>query len=134
MNENKSHVKAAISSEKNFGIVFAIVFILIALYPLILGLSVRLWSLIVSLIFFVFAFTYPNIFIIPNKLWHKFGLLLGGIIAPVIMALVYIIIFIPIGLTFKIRRKDLLNEKLDKKSKSYWIIRKEPVGSMKNQF
>ena len=134
MNENKGNVKISVPSEKSFGIVFAVIFILIAFYPIVYGNTLRLWSLIISLIFLVLAFAYPKILRVPNRLWHKLGLLLGGLIAPIIMALVYILAIIPFGIFFKILRKDLLNEKLNKNLKSYWIKRKDTVGSMKNQF
>jgi len=71
---------------------------------------------------------------LPNKLWFKFGMLLGSIIAPVVMALVYFITVVPTGLIMRLLGKDLLKQKLDKNAKSYWIKRSEPIGSMKNQF
>ena len=80
------------------------------------------------------AFVAPQILVLPNKLWFKFGILLGSIIAPVIMALVYFITVLPTGLIMPFLGKDLLKLKLDKNAKSYWIERKEPMGSMKNQF
>ena len=70
----------------------------------------------------------------PNKLWFKFGLLLGSIVAPIVMALIYFVTILPTGLIMRLLGKDLLKPKLDKNAKSYWIERTEPVGSMKNQF
>jgi hypothetical protein len=134
MIEISSHVSTEQSSEKSFGVVFSIVFLLVALYPLIASAELRIWALVVSIIFFLLAFLAPKILALPNKLWFKFGILLGSIIAPVIMALVYFITVLPTGLIMRFLGKDLLKLKLNKNAKSYWIERKEPMGSMKNQF
>ena len=121
-------------SEKSFGIVFSIVFLIIALYPLLNSQDIRIWAIIISAIFIFLGFIYPKTLILPNKLWFKFGLLLGAIVAPIIMVLVYFITVLPTGLIMRLLGKDLLKQKLDKKINSYWIIRDEPLGSMKNQF
>ena len=121
-------------SEKSFGIVFAIVFLFVALFPLTNSEDIRLWAIIISAIFLLLSFVAPKLLSLPNKLWFKFGLLLGSIIAPVVMALVYIATVIPTGLIMRLLGKDLLKQKLDKQAKSYWIERKDLVGSMKNQF
>ena len=71
---------------------------------------------------------------LPNKLWLKFGLLLGSIVAPIVMSFVYFVTVVPTGLIMRLLGKDLLTQKLDKNAKSYWIERSEPMGSMKNQF
>ena len=76
----------------------------------------------------------PRVLILPNKIWFKFGMLLGSIIAPIVMALVYFITVLPTGFIMHLLGKDLLKQKLDKSAKSYWIERTEPIGSMKNQF
>jgi hypothetical protein len=134
MTEISRYVSTEQSSEKSFGVVFSIVFLLVALYPLIASAELRIWALVVSIIFFLLAFLAPKILALPNKLWFKFGILLGSIIAPVIMALVYFITVLPTGLIMRFLGKDLLKLKLNKNAKSYWIERKEPMGSMKNQF
>lgn len=121
-------------SEKGFGIIFAIVFSVIGLYPLLAGEGVRLWSLVVALVFFVLAYLAPKTLSVPNKLWFKLGMALGAIVAPIVMALVYIIAVTPTGLIVRLCGKDLLRQKLDKNAKSYWIERDQPVGSMKDQF
>ena len=129
-----SHISNEQSSEKSFGIVFSIVFLIFALYPLINSEGVRIWALIVSTIFFLIVFVAPKVLVLPNKLWFKFGLLLGSIVAPIVMSLVYFVTVVPTGLIMRILGRDLLTQKLDKNAKSYWIERKEPMGSMKNQF
>ncbi|MDA9029408.1 SxtJ family membrane protein [Candidatus Pseudothioglobus singularis] len=134
MSRTSSNLPVEESSPKSFGIVFSIVFLIVSLYPLTNFKSISIWALIVSIIFLLLAFLAPKILTLPNKLWFKFGVLLGSIIAPIVMAFVYFTTVLPIGLILRLLGKDILNQKLDKKSKSYWIERKEPIGSMKNQF
>ena len=134
MSEIASHVSTEQSSEKSFGVVFSIVFLIVALYPLINSEGLRIWALVVSIIFFLLAFLAPKILVLPNKLWFKFGLLIGSIVAPIVMAFVYFVTVLPTGLIMRLLGKDLLKQKLDKNAKSYWIERKQPMGSMKNQF
>ena len=134
MSEKNSYIQTEQSSEKSFGVVFSIVFLIVALYPLINSESLRIWALVVSIIFFLLAFLAPKILVLPNKLWFKFGLLIGSIVAPIVITLVYFVTVVPTGLIMRLLGKDLLKQKLDKNAKSYWIERKEPMGSMKNQF
>ena len=134
MTEISRHVSTEQSSEKSFGVVFSIVFLIVALYPLINSEGLRIWALVVSIIFFLLAFLAPKILVLPNKLWFKFGLLIGSIVAPIVMAFVYFVTVLPIGLIMRLLGKDLLKQKLDKNAKSYWVKRSEPMGSMKNQF
>ena len=134
MSEYKLYIEVESGSEKNFGIVFAVVFLLISLYPLVDNKDVHLWSLIISLIFFLLAYVDPKVLSVPNKLWFKLGMALGAVVAPVVMALVYFSTVVPIGLIMRLMGKDLLRQKLDKNTKSYWIERNEPMGSMKDQF
>ena len=134
MSKIASHVSTEQSSPKSFGVVFSCVFLIIALYPLITSEGLRIWALVVSIIFFLLAFLAPKILVLPNKLWFKFGLLIGSIVAPIVMALVYFVTVLPTGFIMRLLGKDLLKQKLDKNAKSYWIERKEPMGSMKNQF
>ena len=87
-----------------------------------------------SVIFLLLAYIAPKTLSILNKLWFKFGMLLGSIIAPIVMMLVYFVAVLPTGLIARFLSKDLLRQKLDKNAKSYWIERTKPMGSMKNQF
>ncbi len=121
-------------SEKGSGITFAVIFIIIGLYPLISNGSIYWWSLIIASILIILAFFTPGILSTPNRLWFEFGIMLGNIIAPIIMALVYVMTVIPTGLFVRMAKKDLLLQKLDKNAKSYWIERKDPVNTMKDQF
>ena len=134
MSEHKSYIEVKGGSEKSFGIAFAVVFMLVSLYPLISDKGVRLLPLIIALIFFVLAYVAPSILSVPNKLWFKLGMALGAVVAPVVMALVYFTTVVPIGLIIGLMGKDLLRQKLDKNAKSYWIKRSQPISSMRNQF
>ena len=121
------------SSNRSFGIVFFVVFLLVALYPLFNNEDIRIWSLLVSSIFLIFGLKNSQILTPLNKLWFKFGLLLGKIISPLVMALIFFVVVTPIGLGMRILRKDLLKLKYNK-NKSYWIEKKGPKSKMKNQF
>ncbi len=134
MFEFTSHVPTKQSSPKSFGIVFSIVFLIVALYPLTKSEDFHVWALVMSVIFLLLAYIAPKTLSILNKLWFKFGMLLGSIIAPIVMMLVYFVAVLPTGLIARFLSKDLLRQKLDKNAKSYWIERTKPMGSMKNQF
>ena len=124
--------KIKVSSNKSFGIVFFIFFIAVALYPLLNNEEYRLWALIISLVFLFLGLVNSSILTPLNLLWFKFGMLLGRIVSPIIMALVFFGVVTPTGLLMKFFQKDLL--KLKKKdNKSYWIERKTK-SEMKNQF
>jgi len=120
-------------SNKNFGIVFCIVFLIVALYPLVDKNEIRFWSLIISLIFFILGLTNSRILSPLNILWYNFGLLLGKIVSPIVMSLIFFLVVTPTGLIMKLLRKDLLNLKKNNKS-TYWIKKNNENNSMKNQF
>ena len=122
------------TSVKSFGILFFIVFLLIGLWPKISGEELRLWSVITSFIFLILGLINSKILIPLNKYWIKLGELLGKIIAPIVMMIIYFAIVTPIALLLKIFKKDILKLKLDKKVDSYWIQKEKDLGPMKNQF
>ena len=122
-----------IGSNRSFGIVFFIVFSLIAVYPLINNGELRIWSLILSLVFLILGLLNSKILYPLNKIWFKFGLLLGKLVSPLIMAIIFFLVVTPIGILMRILNKDLLNLKFNK-SKSYWIEKNEQKSKMKNQF
>jgi hypothetical protein len=134
VSEFKSHAEVKMGSERGFGIIFAIVFLIVGVYPLSNAENLRLWALAVALVLLLMAFLAPKALTIPNKLWFKFGIALGSIIAPIVMALLYFVSVAPIGLILRAMGKDLLRQKMDKDAPTYWINRDEPVGSMKDQF
>tara|TARA_Y100000992_G_C21120967_1_gene421851 strand:+ start:92 stop:472 length:381 start_codon:yes stop_codon:yes gene_type:complete len=121
-------------SVKSFGILFFIVFLIIGFWPKISGEEIRLWSIIISLIFLILGLINSKILIPLNKYWIKLGELLGKIIAPIVMMIIYFVIVTPIALLLKIFKKDILKLKLDKKVYSYWIQKEKDLGPMKNQF
>ena len=122
-----------ISSNRSFGIVFFVVFLLIALYPLTYGGEVRIWSLIISIIFLILGLLNSKILAPLNKIWFKFGILLGKIVSPLIMGIIFFLVVTPIGFLMRLLGKDLLNLKYNK-NKSYWIEKNGPKSKMKNQF
>jgi hypothetical protein len=123
-----------ISKKSNivFGILFFIFFIIIGFYPLISNGPIKIWSVIVSLAFLIITIIKPNLFTFLNKLLVKLGFLLGKIISPIVMGLVFFFVVTPIGILVIIFKKDVMG--LQRGAPSYWITRKENVQSMKKQF
>ena len=122
------------TSVKSFGILFFLVFLIIGFWPKIAGDEIRLWSIIISIIFLVLGLINSKVLVPLNKYWIKLGEFLGKIIAPIVMLIIYFVIVTPIGLLLKIFQKDILNVKSDKNLNSYWIERDKDLGPMKNQF
>ncbi len=122
------------SSEKSFGILFGIVFLLISLWPLFSSNNLRLWALTISLIFFIITFLKPEILKPLNSIWIKFGEILGKVVAPIVMGIVFFVVLTPISLIVRAFGKDLLGLKITDKKNSYWIRRKKDVGTMDKQF
>ena len=126
--------KIKVSSNKSFGLVFFIVFLIIAIWPLMYADPIRIWSVVVSLVFLILGLLDSKLLIPLNLLWFKFGNMLGAVIAPIAMAVVFFLVITPIGFIMKIVRIDSLNKKYDKKRKTYWIKRNLPINTMKRQF
>ena len=122
-----------ISSNRNFGIVFFIVFLVIATYPLINYGEIRQWSLILSLFFLILGLINSKILTPLNKLWFKFGIFLGIIISPLVMGIIFFFVVTPIGFIMRLLSKDILNLKFNNEN-SYWIKKTGPISKMKNQF
>ena len=131
MFNNNNKIKPG--SNKSFGIVFFIVFFIIALYPLIYKEELRIWSLVVSIIFLILGLINSKILSPLNKIWFKFGLFLGRIISPLIMGMIFFFVVTPIGYLMRLIGKDLLNLKYND-NKTYWIEKNDPKSKMKNQF
>ncbi len=125
--------KIKLSSNRSFGIVFFIFFLLVALYPLLNNEEIRLWSLIISFLFLFLGIFNSKILTPLNKIWFKFGIFLGKIVSPVVMGAIFFFVVTPTGLLMKLFKKDILNLKLNNK-KSYWIEKTEPKSKMRNQF
>ena len=126
--------KIKISSNRNFGLVFFIIFLIVSLWPLTYEGPIRIWTVIISLVFLILGLMNSKLLTPLNKLWFKFGMILGAIVAPVVMGVVFFLVVTPIGLVMKIMGRDLLNKKYDKKKRTYWIKRDTSIGTMKRQF
>ena len=122
------------SCNRSFGLLFFVVFLILGLWPLKNSLDLNLYLISISAVFLILGVTNSKILSPLNKLWIKFGEILGMIIAPLVMALVYFIVLTPVSLIVRIFGKDLLGLKFLKKKDSYWINRKKKRLSMKKQF
>ena len=130
----KENVKIKISSEKSFGIIFSIFFFILSIYPIFIQKNFNYIFFIISTILILASYFYSSLLKYPNFLWFKFGELIGKVISPIVMLLIYLIVFFPIGLLYKILNKDLLGLKIDKNKHSYWSNKKIIKTYMKNQF
>ena len=125
--------KVKIGSNKSFGIVFFIFFLIVGTYPIFFQGELRIWSLIVSIIFLLLGIINSRFLTPLNLLWFKFGMLLGRIVSPIVMGLVFFLVVTPTGMIMRILNKDLLRLK-KKNIKTYWIERSSIKSDMKNQF
>ena len=121
-------------SNRNFGIVFFVVFLILGLWPLKSEGEINILLIIISFIFLFLAIIRSKFLTPLNKLWFKFGIKLGAIVAPIVMGIVFFLVVTPIGIIMKIIGSDLLNKKINKNSKTYWLDRKKPSNTMKRQF
>ena len=125
--------KIKVSSNKSFGIVFSIFFLLISVYPLLNSDPIYYWSLFISFIFLVLGLMNSKILSPLNLLWFKFGILIGKIVSPVVMSIIFFLVVTPISILLKIFGKDVLNLKFNN-NKTYWIEKNGPKSNMKKQF
>ena len=125
--------KIKLPSNRNFGIVFSVVFLIISLWPLLSQNDVRIWSLVISGIFLILGLINSKLLLPLNKIWFKFGILLGNFIAPIVMGIVYFMVVTPTGLIMRLLGKDLLNLKKNNKD-TYWIDKDNSNNDLKNQF
>ena len=121
------------SSNRSFGIVFFLLFLIIGMYPIFNSNDLRLWSIILSLVFLILGLKNSKILTPLNRIWFKFGIILGKIFSPIVMGAIFFLIVTPIGVIMRLLRKDILNLKFNKKD-TYWIEKKGPKSIMKNQF
>ena len=128
----KSKIKAG--SNRNFGMVFFIVFLILGFWPITDGREIRIWLVVISLVFLILGMMKSKLLTPLNQLWFKLGMMLGAIVAPIVMGAVFFLVVTPIGIVMRIMGKDLINKKHDKKKETYWITRKTSIGSMKRQF
>ena len=122
-----------IGSNRSFGVVFFVVFLLIGLWPILKGNELRIWAIVISLIFLILGILNSKILTPFNKVWFRFGIFLGNFVSPIIMGIVFFLVVTPTGLIMKLFRKDLINLRKNNSS-TYWIEKKDIKSSMKNQF
>ena len=122
------------SSNRNFGIVFFFVFLIISLWPVANDNALRIWSIFLAITFLILGLMNSKLLTPLNILWFKFGMFLGFVVAPIVMGIIFFLVVTPIGLLMNIMGKDLLNKRYSKKKESYWIERDKPIGTMKQQF
>ena len=129
MNKNKIEM----SSNKSFGLVFSVVFLIISLFPLFKDGNIRIWAIVIAITFFILGLLNSKILSPLNKIWFKFGILLGNFVSPLIMGIVFFVVVTPTSLMMRMFGKNLLGlKKINKKS--YWIERPNIKSKMKNQF
>lgn len=125
------------SSNRSFGLVFAVVFLMIAAWPMLDGRALRWWAVVIAATFALLAVRYPSVLTLPNRWWTKFGLLLGKVVSPIALGLLFFGVITPLGAVMRLTGKDPLRLQLDRKTDSYWILRDPPgppPASMTNQF
>ena len=128
----KQEIKINKKNNITFGILFFVFFLIIGLYPLVSVGVIRIWSVVLSLVFLTITIIRPNLFTFLNRSWIQFGILLGKIISPIIMGLVFFFVVTPIGILVRILKKDVMG--LKRGASSYWIDREDKLQSMKKQF
>jgi len=121
------------TTNKNFGIVFFIFFLILSIYPILNNKILNFWFLFISLIFLILGLLNSNLLSPLNRAWFKFGVYLGKFVSPIVMGAVFFLVVTPISLIMKILNKDILSLKKNK-SETYWIKKNGPISKMKNQF
>ena len=125
------------SSDRVFGLVFAAVFLIIAGWPLFHGDAIRWWSVGVAIVFALVALVKPALLAGLNRLWMKLGVLLGKVVSPIALGILFYVVITPVGMVIRLSGKDPLRLKFQPDADSYWIQREPPgphPGSMNNQF
>ena len=120
-------------TNKNFGLVFSLVFLIISLWPLISQNEIRYWALILSVIFLMLGLLNSTILLPLNKMWIRFGIFLGNIISPIMMGIIYFFVVTPTGFVLRALKKDVLRIKKNNKE-TYWVKKEDPKSNMENQF
>jgi hypothetical protein len=132
ISRQKQEIKINKKNNITFGTVFFIIFFIIGLYPLVSVGVIRIWSVVLSLVFLIVTIIRPNLFTFLNRSWIQFGIFLGKIISPIVMGLVFFFVVTPIGILVRILKKDVMG--LKRGASSYWINREDKLQSMKKQF
>jgi hypothetical protein len=134
MSDYIGHTEVKIGSDRQFGLVFAGVFLVLSVVAWVLDSGLAMVALVTAAVFLALAQFAPGVLHRPNVLWFRFGMFLNTIFLPLVMLGIFIIAFVPTGLVFKLRRKDLLHREFDPEATSYWVERKSAPGSMTHQF
>jgi len=129
----KEDIRLKISSNRSFGIVFFILFLVLSIYPILKGGNINYYLLVISLVFLILGIMNSKMLNPLNLLWFKFGIILGKFVSPVVMAIIYFLGITPISLLLKLFKKDILHLKNNNKN-TYWINKKKSLTSMKDQF
>jgi hypothetical protein len=132
ISRQKQEIKINKKNNITFGTIFFIIFFIIGLYPLVSVGVIRIWSVVLSLVFLIITIIRPNLFTFLNRSWIQFGIFLGKIISPIVMGLVFFFVVTPIGILVRILKKDVMG--LKRGASSYWINREDKLQSMKKQF
>ncbi len=139
MNEVTYQFEIENNSERAFGITFSIVFVIISIYPVMSGNSLRLWALIAAALILIIAVLVPQLLKLPNKLWFHFGLRLGSFVSQIVMFFLFFLVLLPTGLIVKLFHVSSVGYRQgsDPRESTYWVMRdglKNPTGSMRDQF
>ena len=119
---------------KVFALIWAGIFMVVGLLPLLKDDEIRIWAVVISLLFGAISIIKPELLTRFYHLWIKVGEFIGGIVSKVMMFILYFGLFTPVSFALKLLGKDLLDKKIDKSQKSYWIERETQPQSMKHQF
>ena len=122
-----------IGTNRSFGIVFFVVFLLFGSYPLLKGGDLKIIPLLIAIIFLILGVLNSKLLSPLNKFWFKFGLLLGRVISPIVMGVIFFLVVTPIGFVMRLLGKDILQLKKTN-DKSYWLKKSNLKSKMKNQF
>ena len=134
MSKIMNNDKLQMSSNKSFGLVFFVFFLIILLFSLLKDGNIRIWAMVLAIIFLILGLLNSTILNPLNKIWIKFGILLGTIISPIVMGIVFFVVVTPTSLIMRILGKNLLGLKKDNTKRSYWLERSSIKSKMKNQF
>lgn len=137
MSETHGNVEIKGSSDRSFGLVFTAVFTIVGLFPLLGDGQVRIWALAVAGLFLIISFVRPGLLAPLNLVWFRFGMLLGKIMTPIVMGLLYFVTITPIGLIMRATGKDPLRTRLEPEAETYWQKRdaeSQPLNSMRDQY
>ena len=127
----KNNIK--IGTNKSFGIVFFLFFLIVSLFPLFKNENIRVWSLIIAIIFLILGLLNSKLLTPLNKIWFKFGILLGNFVSPIVMSIVFFVIVTPTSIIMRVLGKNLLNLKKGNK-RTYWVEKSKIKSKKKNQF